>query len=404
MFLILILVLSLLAYPLPIPIFFTLVYTTISYSVLFSFKFVERYPGFIEDIFEKFPKKVPKIKYWILIVSFVFVIIALIIFVIIPFEKILVDVDDAIISAVQGFVNGINPYQHPIVTHTFQQNDVADIFTSDNSINNNIYGTYNYLPLDLILYSIFYVILSPIVGNNWFFLTNAIVIVICIFLFKIEKKITLFKSSVLFLPVIFLGGLILNDIWLILFYLLFFIWYNRFKTNKFFFLGCVLLLTFGFLTKMLLIFLLPVFLYYYSKDWSSRIKYLSISGLCSFFIICLFDFVAVFESVFLFHSDMAIRGTVAYVGGYLAIPLEWMGLNFLYVPLFILSFFVLLFTAPRYSSTIEGRFLYISALIILILPSGNFLPFLLTAGIYSSYQIYKQHCTTEGILPEKLVS
>ncbi|MHA1991956.1 MAG: hypothetical protein ACW981_12700 [Candidatus Hodarchaeales archaeon] len=320
-------------------------------------------------------------------------------YIIIPIEGFMVDVDDAIISAVQGFTGGINPYQEPIVPHTYQQGDYADI--NSNTTSNGILDTYNYLPVDLALYSIAFILFSPLVGNLWFYLTNVLVISLCIYLFAKHHSLSYFHTALLFFPSIIFGGLILNDVWLILFFILFLLWFDKFKNHKLFFLIGVTLLTLGFLTKMLLIFILPIFLLYYSKDWSVRIKYITYSIILSLIIISLFDLLAVINSVFLFHSNLETRGAIAFVGGIIAIPLQWLGLSWLYIPIFIISFLILLFTARYYSDTIEGRILYVSTLVTLLLPSGNFLPFLFIAGFCGAYRVFKKLNTDFNLIQEK---
>jgi hypothetical protein len=320
-------------------------------------------------------------------------------YIIIPIEGFMVDVDDAIISAVQGFVGGTNPYQEPIVPHTYQQGDYADI--NSNATSNGTLDTYNYLPVDLVLYSIAFILFSPLVGNLWFYLTNVLIISLSINLFAKHHSLSYFHTLLLFFPSIIFGGLILNDIWLILFFILFLLWFDLFKNHKLYLLVGVTLLTLGFLTKMLLIFILPIFLLNYSKSWSVRIKYLIFSVVLSLTIISFFNLLAVINSVFLFHSNLETRGAIAFVGGIIAIPLQWLGLSWLYVPAFIISFLIVLFTARFYSDTLEGKILYVSALVTMLLPSGNFLPFLFIAGFCGSFRVFKKLKTDFNVIQEK---
>ena len=399
-----VILLSLLFFPLPIPIFFTLVYGSFSYALIFIFKLIEKYPEFIHSMRTKISFTMSKKHSLLITISFVLLIFLSLYFIIIPFEGFLVDVDDAIISAVQGFSNGINPYKEPIVAHTYDKDDFADLTTDSSPI--HTYATYNYLPVDLLLYYIGFKLFSPFVGTNWFYLTNFLAFCACIYLFSRFHPISKIHAALLFLPSIFFAGLILNDIWLILLFLLFLIWLDTGRDTKLYNLVAVTALTIGFLTKMLMIFLLPVFLLYITNKWRVRIYYAIYSGILSLVVISFFDVIAVMRSVFLFHSNLETRGQLAFVGGILAIPLQFYNLSAFYIPVFIILFALVLLTAKYFSSKLEGQMLYVSAIVILLLPSGNFIPFLLVIGLTSSYRVFsntqfnlvpgsnQQHCTT----------
>ncbi len=68
------------------------------------------------------------------------------------------DVDDAITSAVQAFLDGRNPYQEDVVEH--------------HTPSGIVYGRYHYFPPDLLTYSIFYhffgSFLFPLLSTYWF--------------------------------------------------------------------------------------------------------------------------------------------------------------------------------------------------------------------------------------------
>ncbi|MHA2053456.1 MAG: hypothetical protein ACW99F_07615 [Candidatus Hodarchaeales archaeon] len=69
------------------------------------------------------------------------------------------DVDDAITSGVEAFLNGQNPYQEDVVLHELPSGPVL--------------GRYHYFPPDLLTYSFFYVLTNgffvSIFGTYWFF-------------------------------------------------------------------------------------------------------------------------------------------------------------------------------------------------------------------------------------------
>ena len=72
------------------------------------------------------------------------------------------DVDDAITTAVQAFLDGYNPYAEDVVEH----------HNLINGIPTTVLGRYHYFPPDLLIYSFFYLltgnILFPILGTYWF--------------------------------------------------------------------------------------------------------------------------------------------------------------------------------------------------------------------------------------------
>lgn len=76
------------------------------------------------------------------------------------------DVDDAITSAVQAFLNGTNPYQEDVVEHFIDSKMVL--------------GRYHYFPPDLLTYSLFYILVGRIfssLGTYWFVPLHFILIV-----------------------------------------------------------------------------------------------------------------------------------------------------------------------------------------------------------------------------------
>ena len=68
------------------------------------------------------------------------------------------DVDDAITSAVQAFLDGRNPYQEDVVEH--------------HTPSGIVYGRYHYFPPDLLTYSLFYLFFGsffyPLLNTYWF--------------------------------------------------------------------------------------------------------------------------------------------------------------------------------------------------------------------------------------------
>ena len=311
-------------------------------------------------------------------------------FIIIPIETGLGDVDNAVMTAVQAFSNGINPYFEKVVPHFHKQIDYPGLPSKSKNV--TIFGTYNYLPVDLLLYSIGHFLFSPLFGQFWYYLTNLVVICFCIIMFAHFYPVSILKSAILFFPTLIFGVLVFNDIWLILFFILFLIWVDKHKHTenhtKSYYLVASSLLTLGFLTKMLLIFILPVFLFYNTKTWLKRIMYALYSAFFSLIVISSFGFYAVINSVILFNSNINERSEVAYIGGILAPPLQMMNLTILYVPIFILSYLAIVYSSKFYSPSLEGKILFVSAIVIVLLPSGNFLPTLWSIFVTGAYIIY----------------
>ena len=75
------------------------------------------------------------------------------------------DVNAAMTEAIKSyFLFNINPYLYPVVPHILP-------VPAEGVIN----GTYNYGPIDLVLYGIGYLFFSPFVGNSlWLYFTNVV--------------------------------------------------------------------------------------------------------------------------------------------------------------------------------------------------------------------------------------
>ena len=384
------LLLSIIFHPLPLTLFVTLGVASICYFLLLLFKLIENNLITIQNIRLKVSIKLSKRLYQSITIFCISLLLLLIYFIIIPLEGHLIDVDKAVITAVQSFTQGINPYVDAIIPHYYSSNDYADISTG--ATVKATYGTYNYLPVDLLLYSIGCVLFTPFFGSLWFYLTNFLVLVFCIFLFHRYYPLSVLKCIIIFFPAIILGVIVLNDIWQILFFIIFVIFIDKQKYdeehNKSYYLVSVTLLSLGFLTKMLLIFILPVFLLYNTRSWRLRIFYTIYSIIFSLIPMIFFNFNAVINSVFVFHSNIDTRSQMASISGIIALPLQELNLSVLYVPIFVLAYLIVLYIARFYSPTLEGRILFVVAIVILMLPSSNFLATIWVVFICGIYIVY----------------
>jgi hypothetical protein len=82
------------------------------------------------------------------------------------------DVDDAVEAAVESFLEGTNPYTDPVVPR-FKEMGHFVLFggLGDGEIE-WAYGPYNYLPVDLLFYSVSYEAIGGLGFPYWFVLTN----------------------------------------------------------------------------------------------------------------------------------------------------------------------------------------------------------------------------------------
>ncbi|MHA2075739.1 MAG: hypothetical protein ACW97X_14050, partial [Candidatus Hodarchaeales archaeon] len=88
--------------------------------------------------------------------------IVIFLFLLLDYAVISTDVDDAITSAVQAFLNGSNPYKEDVVVHHVSVDGNLEV----------VLGRYHYFPPDLLIYSGFYVLMGeiflPILETYWF--------------------------------------------------------------------------------------------------------------------------------------------------------------------------------------------------------------------------------------------
>jgi len=73
------------------------------------------------------------------------------------------DIDDAVEAAAQGLMDGVNPYSEPIVPR-FEKRYSPEVGWT--------YGTYNYLPLDLLVYTSAMAVLGALGSPVWFVAVN----------------------------------------------------------------------------------------------------------------------------------------------------------------------------------------------------------------------------------------
>jgi hypothetical protein len=84
------------------------------------------------------------------------------------------DVDDAVQAAVDGFLDGTNPYESPIVPRFAEMGHFAIIGGTGDGTIEWAYGPYNYLPVDLLVYSAAFLLLGGLGSPGWFVAANVI--------------------------------------------------------------------------------------------------------------------------------------------------------------------------------------------------------------------------------------
>ncbi|NHJ03088.1 MAG: hypothetical protein EAX86_13205 [Candidatus Heimdallarchaeota archaeon] len=140
----------------------------------------EKKDGLSKKLFQRYLKD-SKIFYTVtvvVIISFLFLLFSYAIF--------NTDVDDAITSGVQAFLNGQNPYIEDVVIHKTATGEI-------------IYGTYHYFPPDLLVYAFFYLVIGnlflPVLDTYWFVPLHLLLIIPG---YILTKKIVMWPSNRLF--------------------------------------------------------------------------------------------------------------------------------------------------------------------------------------------------------------
>lgn len=80
----------------------------------------------------------------------------------------LTDVDNALWTGSKAFVEGVNPYTNEVVEHINTEGEVFDSY-------------YNYGPINLAIYTIFFLTFGPVFGKWWLFPSSLILGIACYF-------------------------------------------------------------------------------------------------------------------------------------------------------------------------------------------------------------------------------
>lgn len=274
------------------------------------------------------------------------------------------DVDNAITSAVQAFLQGINPYQNNVVEHYIDSKMVL--------------GRYHYFPPDLLTYSLFYYffgnILFPLLHTYWFVPLHLILIIpgywIITQLVDWPHRQLFPFTVLLIIPFLFTNSMLMWFFFLIGYYL-----YEKKERH-------ILGMTFYVLAASVKYMVGFVILFYFIQtlkelhnesqftNWQvigHKLAPFVISGLILTLICLPFGFYDVIKSVFLYQGDPQYREEVAQSVGPLLIEilkfLELqlnLNLTSFYLPILgviVILALIILMKQPTYDQIIHFSFL-----------------------------------------------
>jgi hypothetical protein len=275
------------------------------------------------------------------------------------------DVDDAITSAVQAFLNGHNPYQEKIVEHITPEGPVL--------------GFYHYFPPDLITYSLVYVISGPIflpiLSTYWFVPFHLILLLPGFWLVRRLVNWPLQRLLPFFLLLV-TPFLFTNSMLMWFFFLLGYYFYEEKKRATTGMVFYVLAASVKYMVGFIIVFYFlqalgrikekGVITNNWPFIWQQMIPYIVSSGVL-LLISFPFGIIDVVFSVFIYQGAISFRGEVAQTSGPLLIEiLNLFALKSFY--LLIVGFILILaFISLRNHSTYD-KILHFSFLAMIILP------------------------------------
>jgi hypothetical protein len=280
------------------------------------------------------------------------------------------DVDDAMVAAIRGFLEGVNPYQEDIVPHI--------LLTSSGSV--TVWGTYNYGPIDLIGYSLGYLLFSPFLPSNWWLFGTNFVLMIFIYLIfhAIYPDIHHIRKLI---PFVILMSFFLQDnaVLMVLFLALAW-WCYKKLTNPKRDIMVIIFLTLGSLTKLFLVVVLFAYIYYIIfPDIKKTIFLTALSLILVLIVLIPFNIGEVINSTLLFHSQLDDRESLTKIQGALPAILLIFGFQNYYIPLGGLLAVIFLLLAQKYSPIIDQRLIFLTIFANLLLPNSVYAFFMVSA-------------------------
>ncbi|MHA1972022.1 MAG: hypothetical protein ACTSW1_03445 [Candidatus Hodarchaeales archaeon] len=275
------------------------------------------------------------------------------------------DVDDAITSGVQAFLNGHNPYQEDVVIH-----DTPDGI---------VLGRYHYFPPDLLTYSLFYLLggqfFLPLLGTYWFVPLHLILLVPGYWIvsqvvdWPHQRLFPFF--SLLIVPFLFTNSMLMWFFFVLGYYFINIKNHQTIGTICYVFAASIKYMV-GFI---ILFYMIEVFRNYFislkdTKKFTAEIKPLEpyiISSLALALISIPFNLFDVIYSVFVYQGVVGVREEVAQSVGPLLIEiLKIFNLELLFLPCVFTIVIVALFLL-RHNSTYD-KIMHFSFLSMLLLP------------------------------------
>ncbi|MHA2363900.1 MAG: hypothetical protein ACXAC7_08070 [Candidatus Hodarchaeales archaeon] len=315
-------------------------------------------------------------KWFILIVSTLYLIIfsTILAYLILPFS----DVEEAMTAGIKEFWSGTNPFINEVVPHIILTSSGEEI----------IYGTYNYGPIDLLIYSIGYYLFSWLLGDNWWIVGFNYILLIIIYLI-LRQTYPDVPDTIKYPPFMVLMAFFLQDNAVLMCFFLALAWWCYIHLKEpYKHPAVVVMLTLGVLTKLyIVIVLLGYFFYVFQKNYRQWIGYTLLGGITGLLVMLPFNIEAVIRSVFFFHSNITEREQYATIQGGLPVLLELLGLNILYIPLVIGLTGIFIGLAWYYAEQQKGcneeycilivKFIILTLLTISLLPSSVFAFFII---------------------------
>ena len=302
------------------------------------------------------------------------------------------DVDEAMVGAIRSFfIDGKNPYIFDVVPHILYLPQGTEIK----------YGTYNYGPVDLVIYGIGYFLFHQFVGPSWWIFVTNIILTTIIYLFIRQLSPT--PETVKLLSFLFLFSWFLQDNAVLMCLFLAIAWFIHYKveSEKKYPL-VVIVLTLGVLTKLYVAFvLLAYFVYIFKKDVRLWITNGILGAVIAIIVSIPFSVIDVVKSILLFHVDLNIREGYATIQGGIPTYLELFGLNILFIPIAVVLVILFLYLSEKYAhNQLNLKLAVFTTICLVLLPSSGYsffiIPsFFLLAQYYQNY--ISNHNLTESM-------
>ena len=293
------------------------------------------------------------------------VVIIIFLFLLLSYAYTHTDVDDAITSGVEAFLNGKNPYQEDVVIHELPSGTIL--------------GRYHYFPPDLLTYSLFYILTNGFFmeyfGTYWFFPLHLVFLLPG---YWITHKIIPWPHQKLlpFFLLLVIPFLFTNSMLMWIFFLVGYYFYEE-KEKKslgmtFYILAASVKYLVGFIIVFYFFRRLNQFLAEKSSDFSLKDVFNEFSpyiiGSAILALVSIpFNLVDVVISVFFYQGDPSFREEVAQsVGPALIELLKFIQLETLYLPILLITITIAL-VLVKDQSTYE-KIIHISFLSMFILP------------------------------------